>query len=201
MKFGLECEFFVRKSSVGGYVLLGGLDASLTPDECGFLAEARGKPCSNIRDAVFSLYSDIYRLEGAAKQLGVELLREPNADVPYEAVLASRRRYNKGTIQFQNIYGFSAHRQKRKKTAGIHVSVTDSREHRYSSGRVFQYNAIWDFPQFIRQMDSAFKQEIKDAQRNPGFYEIKPDHRIEYRSLPNNVKLERIIEVVETIFT
>ena len=210
MKYGLECEFFVAKKDVNPFYFVGGLDASLTPDECGFLAEARGQPHPSIREAVFSLMADIFRLEQAADKLGLQLVQLPNANVPDTEILKSRRQFSKGTLQFQNLYGHEGHRQKRKKTAGIHVSFTcpltfyydiidgpNPDEHREKTTKTFTYQPVWDFVQLFRAMDKAFATEIREAQRNPGFYEIKTDGRVEYRSLPNTADLKKIISVIE----
>jgi hypothetical protein len=202
MKYGLECEFFVAKDDNvrDGEQLVGGLHPSLTPDECGFLAEARGQPYGTIREAVFSLMADIHRLEQAAKALGLYLVKLPNATVPDSEILKSRRQYSKGVLSYQNLYGHEAHKEKRKKTAGIHVSFTCEKEMWYTDKKQkeqkFKYQPIWDYVQVFRKLDLAFKEEIKNARRNPGFYELKPDGRIEYRSLPNDVDLMKIITVL-----
>jgi hypothetical protein len=208
MKYGLECEFFVAKDDNvrDGEQLVGGLHPSLTPDECGFLAEARGQPYGTIREAVFSLMADIHRLEQAAKALGLYLVKLPNADVPASEILKSRRQYSKGVLSYQNLYGHEAHKEKRKKTAGIHISFTCARELNYYvkcgpnnekyEDRHLSYQPVWDYVQVFRKLDLAFKEEIKNARRNPGFYELKPDGRIEYRSLPNDVDLMKIITVL-----
>ena len=208
MKYGLECEFFVAKTGVNPYAFIGGLDQSLTPDECGFLAEARGQPHDNIREAVFSLMADVYRLELAASKLDVELVQVPNAVVPYSEVLKSRRLHSKGLLQFQNYLGYESHKLRSKKTAGIHISVTSpimywggdmeyGEENTTFKAKEKHYNSVWDFPQMFRYFDAAFQKEIKEAGRNPGFYEIKRDGRVEYRSLPNTVDLKKIIATVE----
>jgi hypothetical protein len=210
VKYGLEQEFFVAKRVLDGQLIyVGGLDATLTPDECGFLAEARGQPYGTIREAVFSLMADVYRLEQAANKLGLELVEVPNATVPEAEILKSRRQFSKGVLSYQNLYGHEAHRNGRKKTAGIHISFTKPKvftysvkdganpdeEDRYTER--FEYQPLWDFVQVFRKLDKAFEKEIKEARRNPGFYELKPDGRIEYRSLPNNVDLKKIIDVIE----
>lgn len=45
----------------------------------------------------------------------------------------------------------------------------------------------FDFVEIIRNLDSEFKDEITTANRQPGFYSVKDDIRVEYRSLPNFV--------------
>ena len=194
MKYGLECEFFVFAET--GDTPLGGLPSSLTPDECGFLAEARGQACYSIREAVFSLKADIYRLDEEAKKLGLKLVRVPLLKVPQKAILKSRRMFSKGLLTYQNMYGYEEHKISGKKTAGIHISFTNPVQIRCAEDKYETHNAMFDFIQIIRKLDLAFKEEIKHSRRNPGFYELKSDGRIEYRSLPNNVEFEKIIRVL-----
>lgn len=202
MKYGLEQEFFVKN---GEGSLIGALPAVLTPDDCGFLAEARGQPYTNIREAVFSLLADVHRLQTEAVKLGFTLVCEPNADVPFKAIMESRRAFSKGTLSFQNLYGHESHKEKRKKTAGIHISFTEYADYAcYRRGtrdnefvpHTFNYQPNWDWVQLFRHLDHWFKDEIKAARRNPGFYELKEDGRIEYRSLPNDVDPQRIITAI-----
>lgn len=201
MKYGLENEFFVGScrlaSLTNPHGLIGPLPNDLTPDECGFLAEARGQPCSNIREAVFSLKADEYRLAGAASKLNFLLIKEPLLAVPREIILASRKVFGKGTLNYQNMYGYAEHRNKNKKTAGIHISFTNPQKMVNEKGNTHVVNEIFDYVQIFRKLDNAFKEEIKAAGRYPGFYELKADGRIEYRSLPNNADLMKIIEVLE----
>jgi hypothetical protein len=42
-----------------------------------------------------------------------------------------------------------------------------------------------------------FAKEIAGARRRPGFYEIKSDGRIEYRSLPNTINKHKLISVLK----
>ena len=192
MKYGLEQEFFVYNDSH----LIGPVPPELTPDECGFLAEARGQPCVTIREAVFSLMADVHRLETVATQLGLTLVKEPILDVPRSIILECRRKFTKPTLDYQNLYGYPEHKNKGKKTAGIHISFTDERVILNDAKNPTTVNLIFDFVQVFRKLDLNFKEEIKTAKRYPGFYELKPDRRIEYRSLPNNCDLLKIIQVL-----
>lgn len=202
LKIGLECEFFVKRISVESPPI-GPLDPKLTPDDCGWLAEARGQAFYSPREAVFSLFADINRLETTADKLGVLLVKEPFLEVPRDVVLACRRAHAKGVLRYQNLYGYAEHKRPNRKTAGVHISFTQPREIRYPPVRgapqIEVVNLIFDYVQIFRKLDAAFASEIKEAQRRPGFYELKCDGRIEYRSLPNNVNLLKVLSVLEDI--
>lgn len=46
---------------------------------------------------------------------------------------------------------------------------------------------LFDFYPIVKKLDDEFKNEIKAANRQAGFYAIKDGCRLEYRSLPNSV--------------
>lgn len=199
MLFGLEKEFFVKSGDK--FVLAG---YKLPYDSAGILAEARGEPKENIIDAVYSLKAEIYKLARTAKQKELILIDSPLEKISKRLRLRAQRQYAKGLIEYQNIYGHCFHRNKKNEyTAGLHISITfpiqrycwiktRKRDHRGE----LTVNNIWDYVQFVRYMDKHFEDEIKNSKRNPGFYEIKGDGRIEYRSLPSNINLNKVIEVV-----
>lgn len=202
-KFGLEQELFIFKNNKITEVPKG---SSLPYDECGYLAEARGKPSDNIRDAVYLLMSERDRIKALAAKEGLVLEEIPVATIPDDVRLRIRRRFSKGTTSFQNLYGFTSHKNKiTEGTAGIHLSITNQGEYQRNTNGNYHteyYNKMWDFVQLFRFLDKKFEREIKDAKRNPGFYEIKSDGRIEYRSLPANIfHLNLISSAVEEYFS
>lgn len=193
-KIGLEKEFFIAQNGNLTYAPTG-----LPFDESGLLAEARGLACDNIIDAVFSLKADIFRLEQIAKKLGVDLIDAAIGTVPKSVKIKASRIFPKGLTKHQNMYGFEAHRNSvHENTAGIHISFTRPQKVLGKEGYI-EYFAMFDYIQIFRRLDLAFKEEIRDAKRNPGFYELKPDGRIEYRSLPSTVNLNKVIEVLKDI--
>lgn len=195
MQIGLEKEFFIKANNE--YVIA---PAGLPYDECGFLAEARGNPFSCPTDAVFSLKSSIFKLQDAANKLNVSLDDSPLGVIPKKLKLEVARRFIKGLTKHQNLYGFECHRNKSSEhTAGIHISFTDSGTVMGANNIPVTYNRMFDWAKIFRQLDKAFAEEIKQSKRNPGFYELKPDGRIEYRSLPSNTDLDKIITVLKNI--
>lgn len=201
-QFGLEKEFFVQNvNSPVGYQ---GFDLASTNglpyDECGFLVEARGEPHHDISSAVFNLKSQIREIEKLAQKRGVTLDDTPVYKLPPALLLAARRRHAKGVISYRNFRGFTKHRNsKSEQTAGLHISITDQHEYRDHRERTQVYYANFDWMSIFWRLDEAFKDEIKAAKRNRGFYEVKPDGRVEYRSLPANIDLDLLIDVMQAI--
>jgi len=196
MKIGLEKEFFVLKDGQPTVV-----PVSLSADESGVLAEARSAAFDNPTDAVFSLLADFYKLTEQANKLNLTLSDSPVMKIDRKTKIDASRIYAKPITKHRNLYGFEHHGNRiSEQTAGVHISFTDE-------GTVYQkenqppikYNRMFDYVRIFKGLDKAFAQEIKDAKRKPGFYELKDDGRIEYRSLPANVNLSKVIEVLNNL--
>lgn len=195
MKFGLEKEMFLVDGEGGVTVV----PASLPVDEGGLLVEARGAPHDDFTDAVFSLMASECRI---AKQVAEacpthHLLTRPVMSISQGLRRQASRRYIKGLISYQNIYGFASHRNRQsEQLAGIHLSITCPRTISIGDGNSTIANIMFDWVQVFRYLDDAFATEIRVAKRRPGFYELKDDGRIEYRSLPNDISLEKLMDTM-----
>lgn len=199
LKLGLEKEFFV-KNNEGQFILPEPI--GLSYDECGYLCEARGAPATDVITAVFNLKSEEYRLRAKAASRNAVLDDSPVVSLPKNLLLEGRRRYAKGVISYRNFKGFAAHRNSvKEQIAGVHVSLTsyttitqcDYKGKNVQSVEVYRN---FDWMSIFWRLDKAFAAEIKTAKRNPGFYEMKADGRVEYRSLPANVDLDKLTTVL-----
>jgi len=195
MKIGFEQEFFVMNSKTRELVIPVPKVFPF-PDESGVLIEARGEPSLDVIEAIFSLKADMERLDMICSKNGYIMWDKPLMVVSRKERVSLSREFSKGISKFENLYGFTAHRNKLMEwTAGIHISFT--KPTMISVGdEVRHYNSMWDFPTLFRKLDDVFADEIKETKRNPGFYELKQDGRVEYRSLPNNVSHMKIITVL-----
>lgn len=201
LKFGLEKEYFLANEKDELVVV----PRELPKDDCGYLVEARGEACNTIEQAVFSLLAEEYRIKKITEGLGLKLIEKPTAKLPQNIKNKIRRTYIKGLVSYQNIYGHEHHRTK-DATAGIHLSITSPQHYSkmdagYTPPRTInkEYFAMFDWLQIFKKLDKEYATEIKEAKRNKGFYELKNDGRIEYRSLPNTVGLTTIIDTVNKI--
>lgn len=206
MKYGLEIEKFVYKAGI-----LVACPPSYPVDGEGLQLEIRARPENLIRDAVAVAISDLRHYEKRLLKNGYTL--DPTQDyvkVDHNLKLEVRRAFTKERLKYQNLYGHKRHAvTSNMSTAGIHLSVTDELSFVYSAYKQDEdgvkyrtsetktYNQLWDFPQFFMYLDKAFASEIKAAKRRPGFYEIKSDGRVEYRSLPTSIDLNKLVDVVE----
>lgn len=196
LKIGLEKEFFVVDTAGKPRIT----PADLPHDDCGLLVEARSLPSYSPEEAVFSLSADIYKLTKLAVEKNLTIVDTPIMKVDRNTRLAANRQFSKGLLKYENIYRFKDHRQSwGEKTAGVHISFTCEREFRGEDKLLTRINVMFDWLQIFKKLDETFAVEIKASKRNPGFYELKNDGRIEYRSLPSNVDLNKVIEVLKQI--
>jgi len=201
-KYGLEQEFFIENDKSNLVVV----PDYLPHDSCGLLVEARGKPFASPFDAVCSLMADVLRIKRQVSELteDLNLLKQPIMQVSRVLRIEAQRKYEKGLLSYKNLYGFNHHANKiTEQTAGIHVSFTNEKEFSYYTQNrkscertTHTYNTIWDFPTIVTAFDKRYSKEIAEAKRKPGFYEIKDNGRIEYRSLPNNIDLEKLANFI-----
>jgi hypothetical protein len=206
MKYGLEKELFILKNNV---IQMVPKNSELPFDESGVLIEARGKPSDNIIEAVYNLKAEEYRITKIANNLEFITSDIPIMQVTRDFKREVRRNYTKGLISFQNMYNYKDNRHSQNEiTAAVHISFTNPKSRIVNlyigkdsapiSEKII-WNEYFDFIKYVKALDKAFKEEIKQSKRNPGFYEVKPDGRVEYRSLPSNVNLNKIIEVIQEI--
>ena len=182
MQFGIELEHFYL---VEGQVAK--VPPTIPHDDCGWLVEYRGLPYDSPFEAVGSVLAAKKRIKLPE---GAELGTENFMRVPRSVKLACRREYVKGIINYQNLYDRAPSRLDH---AGVHVSFTSPYIRRLKSGEI-RINQMWDFSTLFRALDKEFRDEIRAARRVPGFYELKYDGRIEYRSLPQSVDLWKVAE-------
>lgn len=200
MKYGFELEAFVVDRAEKPVLVPPGVPF----DECGWLLEIRSEPHSDIDMAIALFKVEKDRVIQKTLSQGVYPSFVPLMIIPRDMKVEANRRYSKGRIQYQNIYGFQTHRCPTKfQTASLHISFTNEQKFDYYDNKgqhyVKTYPGFVDHAKLIVGLDKAFKQEIKAAKRNPGFYEVKYDGRIEYRSLPNTVDMNKVAEVLRKL--
>lgn len=204
MKIGFELEAFCLNVKTGNPILV---PTSLPMDECGWLVEVRSEPHTDIVKAIHLLRAETEKVQKLAGKNDVVLLFEPLYEIPRDLKVQAARRTGKGILQYRNVYGHETHKNStRFATASMHISFTEERQFHYwndstKKNAVFTYQGFIDHAKLIFGLDAAFKEEIKQAKRNPGFYEVKYDGRIEYRSLPNNVSLGKVQSVLENLIS
>lgn len=100
-----------------------------------------------------------------------------------------RRRYSEKTQwDIRNIYGKTPRLMGNKTIASLQINISNvvAEERTDDKGSYHHPRyGLFDVTQVIFNLDNAFENEIKAANRQPGEYCIKDNTRLEYRSLPN----------------
>jgi|WetSurMetagenome_2_1015567.scaffolds.fasta_scaffold39181_5 hypothetical protein len=198
---GIEKEYFVIGKD--GKIADPEQMRNIPKDDCGFLAEARGKPDSDAYLAVYNLLAEEQRILNKVKK-GLKLLNEPVMAFKMEDVL---KFYDAKAIKAKeksnSIYGAIPKTKVTKKTAGLHIHFSCSSSTTDEEGREIVIPMMIDIPSIIQQLDNAFSEEIKAAKRPFGAYRIKSypsgNEGFEYRSLPNNVNIGKLIKVLQNL--
>lgn len=200
MKFGFELEAFCL--NLDGTTSLVPDDVPM--DECGWLAEIRSDPHEDITKAIYLLKAETKKVEKIANGKRLKLLYVPLLQIDRDLKVQAARKHGKGLINYKNLYGHETHKNATKfATASLHVNFTNEHTWHYKDEKgvpsKHKYSGFVDHAKLIVGLDAAFKEEIKKAKRNPGFYEVKTDGRIEYRSLPNDVSLDKLETVLQEL--
>ena len=195
MRFGIEIELFLVKGGVVAYP-----NYMLPKDGDGLLVEARGTPHSCPHQAIHSALAEIDRLRAEAKKGKLGTLKLWNhLDLEEKFISEHRRTHGKDPSNVFNMRGLHYPHGERIYRAGLHVHFSEpSHTIKEKGGRDYQVFDQANIPHIINTLDREFAQEIEEAHRLPGFYELKP-YGFEYRSLPNNVNLKKLVEVLEEL--
>ena len=191
-EIGLELELFLLDKDNN---ILEPIKYGFPADEMGFLIEIRSEHSNRPEDVENILDSLIKINIDKANLLGFKVERVSFKEVSKEFQEYIREKYKHYLFpdHTQNIYGkpLVSHHTGFKEnlaTAGLHVH--------FSSRRIFGTKCVQrDLPieKIVKEMDTIFIKEIKDANRVPGEYEMK-SHGFEYRSLGNNIDVRKVID-------
>lgn len=161
-------------------------------DEFGFLVELRGEPSDDPKLVAESLFSfkNSY-MYFAHEHIGLKLDFSPRKKISKKQYEYFYKKYNYLALEdlTANIYPGT----KKTHHTGYINGIGTAGLHVHFSGDGVQL-PIFDI---VKKMDKAFAKEIKEAKRIPGEFEIKSHYGkggFEYRSLPANIDIHKVIE-------
>ena len=206
MKYGIELEFFVTKNDnvVPAYQATHNLDGNPV------VGELRTKVFKSISECIFDLKRLMYLEKKQLNNKGFNMLIQPEVTVNDEFIRKLRKNRNfydmKGKMYSDplSIYGEAKTHilPVNKFKAALQINFSKDRYlYTTDKGRRINGGVIFNYVDLIRGLDIEFKEEIKATKRVSGIYSIKDgevSERIEYRSLPNNVNLFKVIESLNT---
>lgn len=218
--YGLEKEFFIADPKGD----LCTVPDSLPMDSCGWLVEIRGEPGNSIEEAVDNLIKEERSVRRKVSALNCTLLENPFLKLPKEILREALKKHRKEAPSYENYLGYENHNlEKGEQSAGIHLSIMDWEVIKipewdyklYLVGSRDKSEVVvekinqkttekkvcksFDFMKYFTALDYSFAKEIDETKRVPGMYEMKPDGRVEYRSLPNIIDFEKLIDVIKRV--
>lgn len=215
MKYGLELEFFVTDKAdqiVPAFVATKNLDGNPV------VGEIRTSVHDSITDAIFDLKKLLYLEERKLRKDGYAINFYPSVKVSNEFVrkLRTSKEYiasqNKELLVEKSIYNGPLSRMNPRNvyTASLQINISCNSEvsFNYTNDKghpqCFKRDVsnVFDYYTIIRHLDKSFAAKMKAERRIPGLYALKDGRygaRVEYRSLPNNVDLDRVIEVISEL--
>jgi len=189
---GIEREYFLLDSS--GNIVEPAL-FGFPFDEFGFLVEMRTLPYTSPLALLENLNQLIKAHKAQAEALGLKLHAFHRHPIPKEFIEYLSKKYhydslfdftaniNVGTIG-SHATGLEESGEYYIGTAGIHIHFSRKTE----DGRRVQLPIY----KIVSKMDAKFIEIIRKTRRKLGEYEVKA-HGFEYRSLPTNADIEKVI--------
>ena len=204
-KYGLELEFFVQKRDgefIPAYLETNSIDGDPV------IGDLRTGVFDTIAEAVFDLKRLIYLERLTLEAKGFDLVITPEIKVSNNFIrnLRQDRKYRnlKHNIYVNKLSVYGLLKENvlpiNKYKASLQVNISNTR-YMYIEDETYQVDKLFNYVDIIKGLDNTFKEDIKTTKRINGVYTIKPGNignRIEYRSLPNNVNLNILIEQLNT---
>lgn len=180
-QYGFELEGFFRQIPGG--------DILIPPKEYphdGFpgLCEVRSVGGSGIYDAYYQVLKDLMRNP-------FDMNTPEHTFTPAQKTeLRRTRSFTKQVVDIRNVYGKSPRALGNRTLASFQINVSNQLSGEWTNNKGTKRPAaygLFDVAGVVKRLDKEFTTEIALSKRQPGFYAIKDNIRLEYRSLPNFV--------------
>ncbi len=179
MNFGFELEGFYKQN---GSITLPPTD--FPTDDFKGLCEVRtfgGK--ASLEEAYFDLLCEYSKY-----QFDIETSQFKFSTS--ELSVLRRRGIYKDQVNIQNLYGKVPRELNRTTFASLQLNISHCTRNEFydKEGRFHAAEySVFDYVPIIRALDKEFGNEITAANRQIGWYAVKDNCRVEYRSLPNTL--------------
>jgi len=209
---GIELEFFVKEISTGKIVPAYTVTRSLDGDP--FIGEIK----TGIHNNAYKLFYELKRLvheeNDNLNELGYEVSILPEYKMSNSQYLDLRKDRNYinnkelDLLEVFSIYNRKAQkvlpRLLRKTSLQLNISenskiyYTDNNEEKFR-----YYSELFDYIPIIKSLDDNFSEEISDTNRIKGVCSFKEGDygkRLEYRSLPSSIDLNKLLNILKEIY-
>ncbi len=199
-KFGFELEGFYTPLPDGKFYLP---PKNYPTDGFPGLIEVRTSGGDEITRQLFDIYRQASALEGFAPHF------HEHTYSPQERTKLRARESSKGSLHISNIYGRSPKALGNRTLASFQINVSYQTASEWTDVHKVKHPAkygLFDFYPIVKGLDEVFADVIHASGRQPGFYAIKDNVRLEYRSLPssafplNGEALIRLADKINSVF-
>jgi len=207
--WGIEFEYFIFDDK---NEFVPAFEAGGSTDGNPLIGELRTGVNKSLIDSVFELQKLIYLEEQRLKSKGFRIGSVQEVKLSNELLqrLRSSEKYiDNKQLEFlkeYSVYGKKTGRVLPKNIvkASFQINVSDNAtktihytEDKERKEEPFTYSKVFDFYSIIKGLDNLFAEEIRTSKRVPGVFAIKEGskgNRVEYRSLPNLIDVNKLLE-------
>lgn len=185
--FGLELETFLVNNN--NEIIIPNPEIHPT-DSCIGLLEFRSKPNPNIFTCFGEIESQLQEFNYKNKDLYPLIIAYHTFTTTQKQLIRKRTtNHCKSYLNTQNIYGLKPKAIGNKSIASLQINISNqiSPEYKQENITIPARYGLLDINNIVSSLDNTFKNEIKNQQRQIGWYAIKDQIRLEYRSLPNTI--------------
>lgn len=220
MKYGIELEFFVENKE---NVIVPAYTVTDNTDGNPIIGEIKTSVHNNIVDCVFELKKLLYLETQKIESKDCEIILKNSIDVSADFLQKVREdeqfvdQKNFEVLKELSIYPnkkFITDLKRGHFTASLQINFSEEKSFDYDvytkvtiedkfkydiETKKKSYSNLFDYVDIIQKLDTVFMEDIKNSKRKKGIYAIKEGiggDRIEYRSLPNTVDLDKIINTL-----
>lgn len=216
IKYGIEFEFFVKDKDTDKIVPA--CKATNNLDGCPIIGELKTDIHNSLVDCVFDLKKLIFTEQQNLNEKGFSMEIIPMIKLDKEVLIDLRK--NRNYIDNKNLEILDAKSIYNKGIgkilprcvykSSLQINLSNNKTFNYEIYNKIEiedkikwnkewkdktYSEIFDYVSIIFNLDNYFQKEIQDTNRVKGVYAIKDGDfgkRIEYRSLPNNISLDKL---------
>lgn len=209
--YGIEFEFFVIENKTGR--IIPAYTTGITTDGNPFIGEIRTDIHKDIYSLIYELKKIIHITEDKLLEQGCSMKIIPEVKISKELYkeLRSDKKYT-NSKELESLTEYSVYNKKTGKIlsplhfkASLQLNISDNDTKTIwidNKSSIVDYSNVFNYFEIIQILDAFFNEDITKTHRTPGVYAIKEGklgNRVEYRSLPNTINLDKLLLILLTL--
>lgn len=175
------------------------------------IVELRSSGGKTLEDAYFEICKGFMNLNPVADTKFNYSLNEHKFTGKELAELRRTSQFHKEVLDIRNLYGKEPRTLHGKSLTSFQINISNlvrTKEEIKAEGidgktitkYIPDFYGMLDVGSIVRRLDEEFEKEIKESNRQKGFYCLKDnDTRLEYRSLPSSIFKTSLLEIKELL--